>query len=70
MPQAQVRSEAVRKTANVEGEDEDEEDFTQVGKGGKATQYTTEGIFKTLQAIQEARGKKVSPQLSLSTQRT
>ncbi|KAI0000335.1 eukaryotic translation initiation factor 3 subunit 8 [Russula vinacea] len=58
VPQAQVRSEAVRRTANVEGEDEDEEDFTQVGKGGKATQYTTEGIFKTLQAIQEARGKK------------
>jgi translation initiation factor 3 subunit C len=44
----------------VEGEGEDEDDFTHVGKGGKATQYTAEGIYKTLQAIQEARGKKVS----------
>lgn len=51
-------------------EGEDEEDFTQVGKGGKATQYTAEGIYKSLQAIQEARGKKVSPLLFPSTQHT
>lgn len=48
----------MRRPAAVEGEDT--EDFTHVGKGGKATQYTAEGIYKTLQAIQEARGKKVS----------
>ena len=51
-------------------EGEDEEDFTQVGKGGKATQYTAEGIYKSLQAIQEARGKKVSFRLSLSARQT
>lgn len=59
MPQAQVKPETVKKSVTVEGEDED--DFTHVGKGGKATQYTAEGIYKTLQAIQEARGKKVRP---------
>ncbi|EKM54372.1 uncharacterized protein PHACADRAFT_258172 [Phanerochaete carnosa HHB-10118-sp] len=37
---------------------EDEEDFTTVGKGGKTIQFTPESIFKNLQAIQEARGKK------------
>jgi translation initiation factor 3 subunit C len=58
-PQVQVRPEVVRRTAVVEGEDE--EDFTHVGKGGKATQFTSESIYKNLQAIQEARGKKVSP---------
>ncbi|KAI0267168.1 eukaryotic translation initiation factor 3 subunit 8 [Gloeopeniophorella convolvens] len=55
-PQVQARPEAVRRPAAGEGEDDD--DFTQVGKGGKATQYTAEGIYKNLQAIQEARGKK------------
>jgi len=49
----------VRKPVGVEGEDDD--DFTHVGKGGKATQYTAEGIYKHLQAIHEARGKKVRP---------
>jgi translation initiation factor 3 subunit C len=62
VPQVQARPEVVRKSAGVEGEDED--DFTQVGKGGKPTQYTSEGIYKTLQAIQEARGKKVSSRFS------
>ncbi|RPD78594.1 eukaryotic translation initiation factor 3 subunit 8 [Lentinus tigrinus ALCF2SS1-7] len=38
-------------------EDEDEE-FTTVGKGGKAIQFTPESIFKNLQVVQEARGKK------------
>jgi translation initiation factor 3 subunit C len=65
VPQAQVRPETVKKSiVTVEGEVDDDDDFTQVGKGGKATQYTAEGIYKTLQAIQEARGKKVSPRQS------
>ncbi|KAF8993726.1 eukaryotic translation initiation factor 3 domain-containing protein [Cyathus striatus] len=39
--------------------DEDEVDeFTTVGKGGKVMQFTSESIFKNLQAVQEARGKK------------
>ena len=37
----------------------EDEDFTTVGKGGKAMQFTSEGIYKNLQLIQEARGKKV-----------
>jgi len=53
-----------------EGEGEGEDDFTHVGKGGKATQYTAEGIYKNLQSIQEARGKKVSPRQSQLTQGT
>ena len=68
VPQAQVKSETAKKPVTVEGEDED--DFTHVGKGGKAVQYTAEGIYKTLQAIQEARGKKVGPRQSQLTQRT
>ncbi|KAG5643610.1 hypothetical protein DXG03_000618 [Asterophora parasitica] len=35
-----------------------DDEFTTVGKGGKVVQYTSEGIFKNLQAVQEARGKK------------
>jgi translation initiation factor 3 subunit C len=39
---------------------EEPEDFTTVGKGGRAMQFTPESIFKNLQAVQEARGKKVT----------
>ncbi|KAI0949502.1 hypothetical protein AcW1_009095 [Taiwanofungus camphoratus] len=46
------------KKAALESEDEGEDDFTTVGKGGKAMQFTAEGIFKNLQLVQEARGKK------------
>ena len=49
----------MKKTKATE-EDEDE-DFMTVGKGGKAIQFTPESIFKNLQVVQEARGKKVSP---------
>jgi len=35
------------------------DDFTTVTKSGKAMQFTAEGIFKNLQIVQEARGKKV-----------
>jgi len=41
----------------VAGSDEEPiNDFVPVGKGGKAMQFTSEGIFKNLQAVQEARG--------------
>lgn len=30
-----------------------------MGKGGKVMQFTADGIFKNLQLVQEARGKKV-----------
>jgi hypothetical protein len=41
------------------GQERDLDDFSTIGKGGKVVQITSEGIFKSLQAIQEARGKKV-----------
>ncbi|KAJ7594796.1 eukaryotic translation initiation factor 3 subunit 8 N-terminus-domain-containing protein [Mycena floridula] len=43
--------------AAVSAED-DPEGFTPVGKSGKMMQLTVEGIFKNLQSVQEARGKK------------
>ncbi|KIM75445.1 hypothetical protein PILCRDRAFT_670892 [Piloderma croceum F 1598] len=52
-----------KKTATRDSEDEDAEavddQFTTVGKGGKAMLFTPDAIFKTLQLVQEARGKKV-----------
>ncbi|KAF7376059.1 Eukaryotic translation initiation factor 3 subunit C [Mycena sanguinolenta] len=40
-------------------DDEPGADFTNVvGKGGKAMHFSSEGILKNLQAVQEARGKK------------
>jgi translation initiation factor 3 subunit C len=39
--------------------EEDDDEFTTVGKGGKAMQFTADSIFKNLQLVQEARGKKV-----------
>jgi translation initiation factor 3 subunit C len=41
------------------GVNEPVDEYTTVGKGGKVMQFTSEGIFKHLQAVQEARGKKV-----------
>lgn len=58
---------ALTKPKKVKKTIEDEEDegsqvdeFTTVGKGGKAMQFTPESIFKNLQLVQEARGKKVN----------
>ncbi|KAF8070237.1 eukaryotic translation initiation factor 3 subunit 8 N-terminus-domain-containing protein [Lyophyllum atratum] len=47
-----------RRVVVAGAEDEEADDFTTVGKGGKVMQFTAEGIFKNLQAVQEARGKK------------
>lgn len=50
------------KQAALDDDDEtvpENEDFTTVGKGGRAMQFTAEGIYKNLQLVQEARGKKV-----------
>jgi translation initiation factor 3 subunit C len=35
------------------------DEFTTVGKGGKQYEFTKDTIYKTLKAVQEARGKKV-----------
>ena len=48
-------------------EESEDDDFTTVGKGGKGMQFTPEGIFKNLQVVQDARGKKVSISLSVSS---
>ncbi|KZT11064.1 eukaryotic translation initiation factor 3 subunit 8 [Laetiporus sulphureus 93-53] len=47
-----------KKVEEEEEEGEGEEAFTTVGKGGKAIQFTADSIFKNLQLVQEARGKK------------
>ena len=54
-----VRLTLVGNPPAVGSDDEPVKEFTPVGKGGKAMQFTSEGIFKNLQAVQEARGKKV-----------
>lgn len=40
------------------GDDDDDDDFQTVGRGGKAVTYTSEGLFKSLAAVMEARGRK------------
>ncbi|KAJ7703315.1 eukaryotic translation initiation factor 3 subunit 8 N-terminus-domain-containing protein [Mycena rosella] len=42
----------------VPGAEDPVDTFTTVGKGGKAMQFSADGILKNLQAVQEARGKK------------
>ncbi|KII92289.1 hypothetical protein PLICRDRAFT_133788 [Plicaturopsis crispa FD-325 SS-3] len=56
----QVKPKKSKKVAQDESADEDAVDdgFTEVGKGGKAMQFSAESIFKNLQLVQEARGKK------------
>ncbi|OAA61906.1 eukaryotic translation initiation factor 3 subunit [Niveomyces insectorum RCEF 264] len=44
-------------------EDDDEGFSTVVGKGGRAVQFTPEGIFKQLRSIMETRGKKNTDRL-------
>ncbi|UZJ56456.1 hypothetical protein CBS101457_005776 [Exobasidium rhododendri] len=39
-------------------DEEDDDDFQTVGRGGKAVTYTSEGLFKSLAAVMEARGRK------------
>jgi translation initiation factor 3 subunit C len=43
---------------NVAPEQDDEEGFSMVGRGGKTLSYTPESIFKHLKVIIESRGKK------------
>jgi len=48
------------KSRKIEGaDDEDDDAFQTVGKGGRVLQFTSENVFKELQHVQEARGKKV-----------
>ncbi|KAK7692712.1 hypothetical protein QCA50_004345 [Cerrena zonata] len=55
----EAQPQKVKKVKKAAGDSEEEDDdFTTVGKGGKAMQFTAEGIYKNLQLVQEARGKK------------
>lgn len=49
-----------RRTAAAGSVEDAVDDFTTVGRGGRVMQFTSDGIFKNLQAVQEARGKKVN----------
>lgn len=44
--------------ANIAPENDDDDGFTSVGRGGKSLQFTPESIFKHLKVIIESRGKK------------
>jgi translation initiation factor 3 subunit C len=57
-PDAAAVQTAPIRTATV-GTNDQVDEFTTVGKGGKVMQFTPESIFKHLKAVQEARGKKV-----------
>ncbi|KZT72040.1 eukaryotic translation initiation factor 3 subunit 8 [Daedalea quercina L-15889] len=59
-PEAAPGSARARRARQDEEDAEGEEDdaFTTVGKGGRAMAFTPESIFKNLQLVQEARGKK------------
>ena len=49
------------KRGRGDSDEEEEGEFATVGKGGKAMTFTPDSIFKNLQLVQEARGKKVRP---------
>ena len=58
-PARSVRSTILNETIRVaQPGEEDNDEFTTVGKGGKAMTFTSEGVFKALRAVFEARGKK------------
>ncbi|EGN99904.1 hypothetical protein SERLA73DRAFT_88666 [Serpula lacrymans var. lacrymans S7.3] len=61
-PQAETvvkKKKAKKALEDTDAEEEEAVDqFTTVGKGGKAMQFTADAIFKTLQLVNEARGKK------------
>ncbi|KAA1472862.1 eukaryotic translation initiation factor 3 subunit 8 [Dentipellis sp. KUC8613] len=53
------RDKKVKKPVPDEEEDRvGTDEFTHVGKGGKGMQFSVDGIFKNLQLVQQARGKK------------
>jgi translation initiation factor 3 subunit C len=64
--EAQLTTREVRDEITVDGKsmkgflapEEDDEGFSTVGRGGRITTYTAEGIFKHLKMIFEARGKR------------
>ncbi|KAN0064478.1 Translation initiation factor 3 subunit c [Thecaphora frezii] len=55
---AEAASKAVKKTRAAVAEEAEEDDFQTVGRGGRTETFTSEGLFKSLASILEARGKK------------
>jgi translation initiation factor 3 subunit C len=55
---------ATRKSAaEAAGGEATAEDFMTVGRGGRALNLTSDGVFKTLKSIMESRGRKVSTRM-------
>lgn len=54
--ETQLRAKEARRAAGEEQQEGD--DFMTVGRGGRALQLTSEGVFKTLKSIAENRGRK------------
>jgi len=50
---------AAPRTGGPPSSNDQVDEFTTVGKGGKVMQFTPESLFKHLKSVQEARGKKV-----------
>jgi len=57
-PVAPSKKSKKSKSRDSEQGAEDDDDFTMVGKGGKSFSFSPDSIFKTLQSVLEARGKK------------
>ncbi|WRT69433.1 eukaryotic translation initiation factor 3 subunit C [Kwoniella shivajii] len=55
---APAPKQSVKRAQAAQGDDEANEDFMTIGKGGKALNLTPEGVFKTLRDIFEQRGRK------------
>lgn len=55
-PKAATSTSAAPAAAGAEGQEDDA--FQTVGKGGRALAITSEGLFKSLAAVMEARGRK------------
>lgn len=53
-----VSAKKVKKVKVQDSAEEQDDDFTMVGKGGKSFSFSPDSIFKTLQSVLEARGKK------------
>ncbi|KZT59217.1 hypothetical protein CALCODRAFT_450562 [Calocera cornea HHB12733] len=58
VPTPAVKAKKVRVELEDEEEGGDGDEFTTVGKGGKALSFTADQVLKTLAAVSEARGKK------------
>lgn len=57
-PEPKPKKVRIKESYTAGADDEDDEGFATVGKGGKLLQFTPESIFKHLRTIMESRGRK------------